>query len=204
MDLRALRIALQFGFGVAPWRWFRDFDVQDSSFFGLRGIVVSISQMEMDGFAFPRRVELRESVEWSVPVFGYWHIWWGWNFNSHTMKHALRIFAATALITLFSGCGFLLFLLEEQAPCEVVLNYSWRNNLLSVPVIEGTLRNTSSSSISEINLEVQTFNSSNECIYSGCISIRKDIAPYQCAPFKEWISGSEEACDVRVRVVSFE
>ena len=57
-DLRALRIALQFGFGVAPRRKFRDFKAKDSRFCGLRRIVLSMSQMEMEGFALSGRVKL--------------------------------------------------------------------------------------------------------------------------------------------------
>ena len=58
VDLRALRIALQFGYGVAKRRRLRVFNAKDSGFFGLRGRVVSMSTLEMDGFEFSRRVEL--------------------------------------------------------------------------------------------------------------------------------------------------
>lgn len=119
------------------------------------------------------------------------------------MKHITKLLAMFLFLTLFSGCDIITILLEGPTP-PVEINYTWWNNLIDVPVIEGTIQNNTSFKIWKTTIEVQTFNSKNECIYSTCISVYENIEAGKCAPFKQWISGSDEACNLKARVVSYD
>jgi hypothetical protein len=118
------------------------------------------------------------------------------------MHKLTKLLGALSLATIFSGCDFLAFLAETSAP-TVEMNYYWRNNLINVPVIEGTLKNNTSCEISNTTIQVQTFNEKHECICTTSFTVCEDIPAGNSIPFKEWITASFKACDLKALVVSY-
>lgn len=115
------------------------------------------------------------------------------------MKTIQKLSFATMAILCLSGCD-ILYNLYAPIPPAVGLEFTWWNNLINVPVIEGTLTNNTSYTISNTTIAVSTFNAAGECQYSTSLDICTDIPAGGCIPFKEWVSGSDKACNLNATV----
>ncbi len=110
------------------------------------------------------------------------------------------LFACTA--TLLSGCAYLSYLTDAEQN-TVTVEYDWWNNLLNVPVISGTLRNSGYADVSRTTIEVTTFNSLGECLCKTNMEICETVPSGSCIPFKEWVSNSPEAYSLTAKVVEY-
>ena len=118
------------------------------------------------------------------------------------MKKKLFPLLLLSSSVVFSGCEFVLFMLETPDP-KVCITYDWWNNLINVPVIEGSITNQTGSTIYRTTIGVETYNCNNECMHTTQIVISQEISDGCSFGFKEWISGSDEACNVKATVVSY-